>query len=105
MSVQRQGVSIARIEPAKRFYPARKMARSEAGIVTLGLGQLYAAIGESHPDGTIDARLYYKPMVTLIWIGAVIMAIGGLLSLADRRLRVGAAARRAPLSSLQGQPR
>jgi cytochrome c-type biogenesis protein CcmF len=105
MSVQRQGVSIARIEPAKRFYPARKMARSEAGIVTLGLGQLYAAIGESHPDGTIDARLYYKPMVTLIWIGAVIMAIGGLLSLADRRLRVGAAARRATLSSLQGQPR
>lgn len=105
MSVQRQGVNIARIEPAKRFYPARKMARSEAGIVTLGLGQLYAAIGESHPDGTIDARLYYKPMVTLIWIGAVIMAIGGLLSLADRRLRVGAAARRATLSSLQGQPR
>jgi cytochrome c-type biogenesis protein CcmF len=93
MAVRSGGANIARIEPAKRFYQARKMQRSEAGIVTLGLGQVYAAIGESHADGTIDARLYYKPLVTLIWIGALIMAMGGACSLADRRLRIGVARR------------
>jgi cytochrome c-type biogenesis protein CcmF len=92
----RQGETImATIEPAKRFYQARRMARTEAGIVTLGLGQIYAAIGESHEDGTIDVRLYYKPLVTLIWIGALVMALGGGCSLADRRLRIGVARRAA----------
>jgi cytochrome c-type biogenesis protein CcmF len=95
MSVRRGDTALAHIEPAKRFYRARKMQRSEAGIVTIGLGQVYAAIGESHPDGTVDARLYWKPLVTLIWIGALVMAFGGVLSLADRRLRIGVA-RRAP---------
>ncbi len=93
MDVRRDGEVVARIEPAKRFYQARKMARTEAGIVTLGLGQVYAALGEAHGDGTIDARLYYKPLVTLIWIGALAMALGGAFSLADRRLRIGVARR------------
>ncbi|MEF3367787.1 heme lyase CcmF/NrfE family subunit [Methylocystis sp. 9N] len=100
MAVRKDGATLAKIEPAKRFYPARRMARTEAGIVTLGLGQVYAAIGESHEDGTIDARLYWKPLVTLIWIGALVMAFGGALSLADRRLRIGAA-RRAPAPALE----
>jgi len=95
MAVKQGETVIARIEPAKRFYPARKMARAEAGIVTLGLGQVYAALGDAHGE-TIDARLYYKPLVTLIWIGALVMAFGGGLSLADRRLRIGAARRASP---------
>ncbi len=99
MAVRSGGQTIAKIEPAKRYYQARKMQRSEAGIVTIGLGQVYAAIGESHPDGTIDARLYWKPFVTLIWIGALIMAFGGSLSLADRRLRIGVA-RRAKVAAM-----
>jgi cytochrome c-type biogenesis protein CcmF len=93
MALHEAGEIVARIEPAKRNYPARRMQRSEAGIVTLGLGQVYAAIGESHLDGTIDARLYWKPFVTLIWIGALVMAFGGACSLADRRLRIGVARR------------
>jgi cytochrome c-type biogenesis protein CcmF len=99
MAVRKDGATLAKIEPAKRFYQARRMARSEAGIVTLGLGQVYAAIGDSHEDGSIDARLYWKPLVTLIWIGALVMAFGGALSLADRRLRIGVA-RRAPVRAL-----
>jgi cytochrome c-type biogenesis protein CcmF len=95
MDIRKGDASVAQIEPAKRFYQARRMARTEAGIATLGLGQIYAAIGESHDDGTIDARLYYKPLVTLIWIGALIMALGGACSLADRRLRIGVARRAA----------
>jgi cytochrome c-type biogenesis protein CcmF len=86
------GAALARLEPAKRFYPARKQGRAEAGIVTLGLGQVYAALGEFHDDG-VDVRLYYKPLVTLIWLGAVVMALGGSLSLADRRMRLGVARR------------
>ena len=66
--------------------------------MTIGFGQIYAAIGETHPDGTIDARLYWKPLVTLIWIGALVMAFGGVLSLADRRLRIGVARRAAAVA-------
>jgi len=90
LAVRENGRTIARIEPAKRYYATRRMTRAEAGIVTLGLGQVYGALGDAHDDGSIDARLYYKPLVTLIWIGALVMALGGGLSLADRRLRIGA---------------
>jgi cytochrome c-type biogenesis protein CcmF len=93
MAVREGETTLARIEPAKRFYQARRMARTEAGIVTLGLGQVYVALGEQHADGSLDARLYYKPLVTLIWLGALVMAFGGACSLADRRLRIGVAAR------------
>ena len=55
----------------------------------------YAALGDSHADGSVDARLYYKPLVTLIWIGALVMALGGSFSFADRRLRIGVARRAA----------
>jgi cytochrome c-type biogenesis protein CcmF len=90
LDVREAGKTLAQIEPAKRFYPTRRMSRAEAGIVTLGLGQVYGALGDAHDDGSVDARLYYKPLVTLIWLGAVVMALGGGLSLADRRLRIGA---------------
>jgi cytochrome c-type biogenesis protein CcmF len=103
MDIRRGESTVATIEPAKRFYQARRMARTEAGIATLGLGQIYAAIGESHEDGTIDARLYYKPLVILIWIGALVMALGGACSLADRRLRIGVA-RRAAKSAAVAEP-
>jgi cytochrome c-type biogenesis protein CcmF len=80
------GVTVAEIDPAQRFYPVRQMSRAEAGIATLGLGQVYMSVAEVNHDGSIDARLYWKPMVVLIWIGALVMAAGGLLSLSDRRI-------------------
>src|SRR2546430_14033320 len=54
------------------------------------MGQLFSSLGEPNPDGSIAGRLYPKPLVLLIWLGAVVMAIGGTFSLSDRRLRVGA---------------
>ena len=54
------------------------------------MSQLYLSLGDTSPDGSTGVRLYYKPMVLLIWLGAVLMMIGGALSLSDRRLRVGA---------------
>jgi len=68
------------------------MSTTQAGIVTLDLGQVYVAIGDPNDDGAVAARLYWKPLVTLIWLGAMAMALGGALSLADRRLRFGAPA-------------
>jgi cytochrome c-type biogenesis protein CcmF len=93
-TISRGGVAIATIDPATRFYPTRKMSRAEAGIATIGLGQLYMSIGAPTVKGdAVDVRLYWKPLVTLIWIGALIMGFGGALSLSDRRLRFGVASR------------
>ncbi len=69
--IRRGGAVIATVEPASRFYPVREMARAEAGILTLGFGQVYASIGTAPNDGSVDAKLFWKPLVTLIWIGAL----------------------------------
>ena len=58
--------------------------------MTRGLSQLYLSLGDPNPDGSIAVRLYHKPLVLLIWLGALVMVFGGALSLSDRRLRVGA---------------
>ena len=93
MEIRSGGAVIASIDPARRFYPARQMPTTEAGIATLGLGQVYVSLSEQNPDGSLDARLYWKPYVALIWIGALLMSMGGALSLSDRRLRIGVARR------------
>ncbi len=84
---------VGRIEPGKRVFVAQTMPTSEAGLMTAGLGQVYASISEFEPDGSVGVRLYWKPLVTLIWIGSMIMAAGGALSMFDRRARVAAAVR------------
>jgi cytochrome c-type biogenesis protein CcmF len=59
-------------------------------LLTRGASQLYISLGETAADGAVAVRIYHKPLVLLIWLGPVLMAFGGLLSLSDRRLRVGA---------------
>jgi cytochrome c-type biogenesis protein CcmF len=59
-------------------------------LLRRGFGQLYLSLGDPNPDGSVAVRLYLKPLVLLIWLGAMVMVIGGALSLSDRRLRVGA---------------
>jgi cytochrome c-type biogenesis protein CcmF len=82
------------INSSKRFYPARQMPTTEAGIKTIGFSQLYIALGDESADGSVVARIWWKPLVTLIWLGGLVMMLGGTVSLADRRLRVGAPAKR-----------
>jgi cytochrome c-type biogenesis protein CcmF len=78
------------LEPSKRTYRTRTMPTTETAIETYGLfSQLYLAIGETQGEG-VAMRIYWKPLVLLIWIGCLIMSIGGVVSLTDRRLRVGA---------------
>jgi cytochrome c-type biogenesis protein CcmF len=89
-TVREGGVIIGVMEPSKRNFSARATSTNEAALMARGAGQLYLSLGDSNPDGSIAIRLYYKPLVLLIWLGAVVMMLGGALSLSDRRLRVGA---------------
>lgn len=96
------GAPIAELNPAKRVYVGRQMPTSEVARYREGLSEVYLAIGETSGGERVDLRAYYKPYVLLIWLGPVLMAFGGLLSLSDRRLRVGAP-RRARVA-VQGSP-
>ncbi len=73
----------------RRTYVASGMPTTEAAITTYGFSQLYLQLGEPLDD-THVVRVWYKPYITLIWLGALLMAFAGCLSLTDRRLRVGA---------------
>jgi cytochrome c-type biogenesis protein CcmF len=84
------GELVGAMEPSRRTFPARNMATTEAALMTRRLNQLYLSLGDPSADGSVPARLYFKPLVLMIWLGAVIMFVGGALSLSDRRLRVGA---------------
>ena len=89
-TVRRQGEVIGVMQPSKRSFPSRGTGTTETALMTRGFSQLYLSLGDPNPDGSLAVRLYYKPLVLLIWLGTVIMVIGGGLSLSDRRLRVGA---------------
>jgi cytochrome c-type biogenesis protein CcmF len=89
-TVRRHGDVVGVMEPSKRSFPSRGSGTTETALLTRGVSQLYLSLGDPNPDGSLAVRLYYKPLVLLIWLGAVVMVIGGALSLSDRRLRVGA---------------
>jgi cytochrome c-type biogenesis protein CcmF len=89
-SIRRDGQAIGELSPSKRSFAARGASTTEAALMTRGFSQLYISLGDQNADGSIAVRAYYKPLVLLIWLGAVLMAFGGVLSLSDRRLRVGA---------------
>jgi len=76
--------------PERRVYVASGTPTTEAAIETYGFSQLYLQLGEAAEAGGQVVRLWYKPFVTLIWLGTVIMAGAGVLSLSYRRLRIGA---------------
>ncbi len=84
------GDLLGSMEPSRRTFPARGMATTEAALMRRGVSQIYLSLGDPAGDGAVPIRLYYKPFVLLIWLGALIMFVGGGLSLSDRRLRVGA---------------
>jgi cytochrome c-type biogenesis protein CcmF len=89
-TVREGGVPLGVMEPSKRNFSARATSTNEAALMARGAGQLYLSLGDTNADGSVAIRLYYKPMVMLIWLGALVMMFGGALSLSDRRLRVGA---------------
>ncbi len=94
LEVSRDGAPVITLNPSKRVYDAPPQPTSEAGILASWRGDLYTVLGDPQTDGPgYSIRLYFNPLVRFIWIGAVIMFIGGGISLSDRRLRVGAPVR------------
>lgn len=89
-TIARAGASKGEVWSSKRLYTARRMPTTEAGIRTFGFSQLYVSLGDAMSDGGIVVRVWWKPMILCIWIGALIMMAGGFVSLCDRRLRIGA---------------
>jgi cytochrome c-type biogenesis protein CcmF len=93
MEITRDGAAVATVYPEKRVYPVAGMPTTEAGIDYGFTRDLYLVIGDLQDDGSWAVRSYFKPFANWIWGGAFLMAIGGMISLADRRYRVAAGAR------------
>jgi cytochrome c-type biogenesis protein CcmF len=91
--VIKDGALVTTMHPERRFFPLQKQTTGETAIRTNLLADLYVALGESDTKGDWTVRVYWKPLVPWIWIGAIIMAFGGVVSLSDRRWRVGVANR------------
>ncbi len=86
--ISKNGKEVAMLHPQKRIYRAQPNPMTEAGIDSHWNRDLLVSMGEDIGGGTWSVRLQYKPMVRYIWLGALIMAIGGFIALMDRRYRV-----------------
>ena len=75
------------LRPQQRFFANPPTTTNESAIATLFDGQLYTVLGQPDDIGRWQVRLWWKPLVTLIWLGGALIAIGGLLSLAGRLRR------------------
>ena len=82
--VTKDGKEVTELHPAKRVYTSRNMPTTETAIYTIGgVTQLYVSLGDKQDDDGIGVRIYYKPWVTFIWLGCVVMFIGGCFSLSE----------------------
>ncbi|HLU62333.1 MAG TPA: heme lyase CcmF/NrfE family subunit [Gammaproteobacteria bacterium] len=85
--VSREGETVTTMHSQKRAYTTQRAAMTEAGIAARLDRDLFAALGEPLGEDAWSVRLQVKPLVRFIWLGAVFMAIGGLLAAFDRRYR------------------
>jgi len=97
MRLSRAGTEVAVLYPEKRVYPVAGMPTTEAAIDNGVFRDLYVVIGDPQDGGGWAVRTYIKPFANWIWAGAIIMALGGILSLTDRRFRVAAGARKSKM--------
>lgn len=88
IELSRNGQVLRTLHPEKRTYTSSPMPMTEAAIDANGLRHVYAALGEPLGDGAWSVRVYYKPFVDWIWAGCILMALGGLLAISDRRYRL-----------------
>jgi cytochrome c-type biogenesis protein CcmF len=102
MVLMKNGAEIATLHPEKRLYHVAGMPTTEAGIDHRLMRDVYLVIGDRQDNGGWAVRSYIEPFVNFIWIGAFLMAIGGGLSLTDRRYRVAAGARR-PMNAVPAE--
>jgi cytochrome c-type biogenesis protein CcmF len=85
--LSKNGKELAQLRPEKRVYRVQQNPMTEAAIRSRPMGDIYVSLGQATEGTAWVVRLYYKPFVTWIWGGCVLMALGGLLAAADRRYR------------------
>ncbi len=100
VEVYRDGRQITVMRPEKRFYVARQMPMTQVALSPGLVRDLYLALGEPLDDGSWAVRVQYKPFVRWIWLGALIMSIGGFLAISDPRYRL---ARRRRTATVTGE--
>ena len=88
MVVTRDGQLVATLHPEKRVYGERSSPMTEAGIDAGWSRDIFVALGDDLGENAWSVRLQYKPLIRFIWLGALVMAIGGVLAASDRRYRV-----------------
>ena len=103
VTLSQDGREIAQLRPEKRIYPVAQMPTTEAAIDYNLLRDVYVVIGDAQSGGGWAVRTYIKPLTNWIWIGAGLMALGGVLSLSDRRFRVAAGARKTKTSAVPAE--
>jgi len=108
LTVTRDGEYVTSLLPERRNYPVAQYSTTESSIRSTLLGDLYATLTEpsdatASAEGVWTLRILYEPLVFLIWLGSVMLILGGALSLSDRRLRVGAP-RRTPAANVATTP-
>jgi cytochrome c-type biogenesis protein CcmF len=86
--VDRPGSAPFTVHPERRWYPIAASMTTNTSISTNGFGDLYLALGDPDGKGGWVLRAYYNPLVPWVWFGAMLAALGGLVSLSDRRLRM-----------------
>ena len=86
--VLRDGEEVAQLKPEKRTYTVQSKPMTEAGINGGLMRDIYVSLGEALGGGDWSLRLYYKPLVRWIWLGCLMMAVGGLFASLDRRYRI-----------------
>ena len=104
VAVSRDGTHLLSMHPEKRIYNAQQMAMTEAAISTGIFGDIYVSLGEPVADGAWSVRVYHKPFVTWIWGGCILMALGGLVALSDRRYRSSVRRETATIAAASTQP-
>jgi len=103
LRVSKNGREVAVLYPEKRVYPVAAMPTTEAAIDNGVFRDIYLVIGDEQPGGGWAVRSYVKPFANWIWAGAIIMSLGGFLSLTDRRFRVAAGARKRPIDGVPAE--
>jgi len=98
--IKSDGQLVTTLFSERRFYQVRRFQTTEAGIHTNLISNVYVAMGEKNNNNEWTVRAYYHPLATWIWFGPMIMALGGFVSLSDRRFRVGAPRRAQPAFAL-----
>jgi cytochrome c-type biogenesis protein CcmF len=104
IEISRNGNVINKMYPEKRSYTASGNVMTETAIDSGLFRDLYISLGEPVSGGAWSVRVYYKPFVTWIWGGAVLMAMGGALALSDRRYALAARKQREALAQKSQQP-